>query len=150
MCTRTVILDTPSTVQGPPTLAGKSSRHRPPGSRLDADRNPETVTLSLPQDSIIKISVLTGLSQGTECQLSRPLMTIGRRGGGADIEIDDSEVSRLHCAVEARHDAIFLRDLHSTNGTYLDNSLVFAARLEHMSQFRIGSSVLQVTVHAKP
>jgi pSer/pThr/pTyr-binding forkhead associated (FHA) protein len=51
----------------------------------------------------------------------------------------------LHCAVEVRRDVILLHDLRSTNGTYLDNSPVFAARLEEMSRFRIGSSLLQMS-----
>lgn len=133
---------------GPPTIAVSSPHDRARGSRLDGTLNPETTSLSLPQGTTIKISVLTGSSQGIECQLSRPLVTIGRLGGGADIEIDDPEVSKLHCVVEARRDVILLRDLGSTNGTYLGNSSVFAARLEEMSKFRIGSSLLQVTIHS--
>jgi pSer/pThr/pTyr-binding forkhead associated (FHA) protein len=73
-------------------------------------------------------------------------MTIGRLGGGANIEIDDPEVSRLHCAVEVRRDAILLHDLRSKNGTYLGDSRVFAARLDESSKFRIGSSLLQVSI----
>jgi hypothetical protein len=30
-------------------------------------------------------------------------------GGGADVEIDDPEVSRSHCAVEIRHDGTLIR-----------------------------------------
>jgi pSer/pThr/pTyr-binding forkhead associated (FHA) protein len=62
------------------------------------------------------------------------------------MEIDDPEISRLHCAVEVRRDAILLHDLRSMNGTYIDNSRVFAARLEEKSKFRIGSSLLQVSI----
>ncbi len=78
--------------------------------------------------------------------MSRPLMTIGRLGGGADIEIDDPEVSRLHCAVEVRHDAIFVNDLSSTNGTYIGETRILAGQLEHLSKFRIGSTLLQVSI----
>ena len=73
-------------------------------------------------------------------------MTIGRVGGKADIQIDDPEVSRLHCAVEVRGDTILLSDLGSTNGTFVDNSRVLAARLNKMSQFRVGSSYLEINV----
>jgi pSer/pThr/pTyr-binding forkhead associated (FHA) protein len=82
-------------------------------------------------------------------ELSRPLLTIGRLGGGADMEIDDPEISRLHCAVEVRRDAILLHDLRSTNGTYLGGSRVFAARLDESSKFRVGSSFLQVRIQAR-
>ena len=99
----------------------------------------------LPRDKTINLSVISGPSQGMKCDLSRPLITIGRLGGGADIEIDDPEVSRLHCSVEVRRDAIFLTDLRSTNGTYLGDTRVFGARLDEMSIFRIGSTSLQLT-----
>jgi len=65
-------------------------------------------------------------------------------GGGADIEIDDPEVSRSHCAIEVRRDGILLYDLRSTNGTYLRNSQVSVVRLEPTSIFRIGTSWLQL------
>ena len=146
MCTRTVILDSSSGGAGAPTIVGTQSKAKSYGSRVEGDLNRETTTLSLPRDTVINISVVAGLSQGIKYELSRPLLTIGRLGGGADIQIDDSEVSRLHCSVEAKRDAIVLRDLHSSNGTYLGDSPIFAAQLENMSQFRIGSSVLQVTI----
>jgi predicted Zn finger-like uncharacterized protein len=149
MCTQRVLLpDSSDTEPGPPTIAVKSSvsRERSRASRLDGGLAPQTTSLTLPQNETIKISVITGLSLGIECELSRPLVTIGRLGGGADIEVDDPEVSRLHCAVEVRPGAIFLNDLSSTNGTYIGESRILAARLEHLSKFRIGSTLLQMSV----
>jgi pSer/pThr/pTyr-binding forkhead associated (FHA) protein len=73
-------------------------------------------------------------------------MTIGRAGGKADIQIDDPEVSRLHCSVEVRGNAILLHDLRSTNGTFVGHSRVVSARLRKMSQFRIGSSYLRIDI----
>ena len=148
MCTATVELDSPPTEPGPPTMAVSISgpHERSRDSRLEDALNSQTASLTLPQSKTIKIFVITGSSQGMERELSRPLMTIGRLGGGADMEIDDPEVSRLHCVVEVRRDTILLRDLRSTNGTYLGDSRVFAARLDEMSRFRIGSSLLQVSI----
>jgi pSer/pThr/pTyr-binding forkhead associated (FHA) protein len=95
---------------------------------------------------MMKIRVVAGLSRGMEFELSRPLMTIGRLGGDADIQINDPEVSRLHCSIEVRGDAIVLHDLQSKNGTFVEESQVLAARLSGMSQFRIGTSSLQVEI----
>jgi pSer/pThr/pTyr-binding forkhead associated (FHA) protein len=78
--------------------------------------------------------------------MTHPLLTIGRLGGGADMEIDDQQVSRLHCAIEVKTDAVFLRDLRSTNGTFLDEKRILSAFLEHKSEFRIGVSTLRVTI----
>ena len=79
-----------------------------------------------------------------EFEIAKAITTIGRIGGGADIEIDDPEISRSHCAVEVRRDAILLHDLRSTNGTYLRDSRVSVARLDMVSKFRIGGSKLQL------
>jgi hypothetical protein len=149
MCACTVMVQESSRSDaGPPTVVVISSApdDRARASRLDDALAPETESLTLPRDHTIRICVITGSSRGMECELSRPLVTIGRMGGGADIEIDDPEVSRLHCAVEVKRDVIFLRDLSSTNGTYLGESRVFAGRLEPMSQFRIGTTLLQVSI----
>jgi|SRR6516225_2082597 hypothetical protein len=129
----------------PPTaISPDSDRHdRPVNIRLRAGLA-ETDALDLPPDDLVIISVTSGRSLGEEFQLSNPLTTIGRRGGRADIEIDDPEVSRSHCAIEVRSDRILLHDLRSTNGTYLGYHRVSVVRLEPMSHFRIGSTFLQL------
>jgi hypothetical protein len=145
MCTSVIGLDSVPTDQGPPTVEVPASPHdRSKVSRLDGLPNSHTATLALPQDRIIKLSVISGSSQGMEFELSRPLVTIGRLGGGADMEIDDPEVSRLHCAIEVRRDGILLNDLDSTNGTYLRHARISVVRLDPMSIFRIGTSHLQL------
>jgi len=147
MCTSMVSLDFPSTDSGPPTITVKSPRKSK--ASIMVSLKSQTTTLALPPDKIVKMSVIAGPSQGTQCELSRPLMTIGRVGGSADIKLDDPEMSGLHCAIEVRRDAILLHDLNSRNGTYVDNSRVVAARLEPTSQFRIGSSLLQMSMISK-
>jgi hypothetical protein len=122
---------------------------RPLGSRgragaLKLDENAIVETPSLPENQLIKIAVEEGTQPGTVYDVSRPLMTIGRLGGGADIQVDDPEVSRLHCSIEVRRDSILLQDLRSKNGTFFDGSRIFATRLDQLSRFRIGATVLRV------
>jgi hypothetical protein len=116
---------------------------RPGALRLEEIGSP-TQTLVLPQNAVIKVAVVQGTRQGAEYELSRPLMTIGRLGGGADIEIDDPEVSRLHCSIEVRREAILLQDLHSKNGTFINDARVFASRIDESTCFRVGSTVLKI------
>jgi hypothetical protein len=106
----------------------------------------KAATLDLPAGKLITISVVAGSSLAAEREMTQPLLTIGRLGGGADFEIDDPQVSRLHCAIEVKTDTVFLRDLRSTNGTYLDERRVVSACLEHKSEFRIGASILRVSI----
>jgi hypothetical protein len=130
----------PSTVVAPPSF----SHERPGTIGLRGGSASQTASLDLQPGDVVKICVTGGLSKGKEFELSKPLTTIGRLGGGADIELNDPEVSRSHCAVEVRRDAILLHDLRSTNGTYLGYHRVSVVRLEPMSSFRIGSSFLQL------
>lgn len=104
---------------------------------------------TLPDDKTITISVIAGPSKGLTHRFTKPLVSVGRSGGGADIEIDDPTVSGLHCAIGVRQDVIRLCDLDSATGIYINDELVQAAALEHLSEFRVGSSLLLVTVLPK-
>jgi hypothetical protein len=89
-----------------------------------------------------------------EGQYQRPVDIFRRATNDAKqaqkIRLDDPEVSGLHCAIEVRRDTILLHDLNSRNGTYVDDDRVVAVRLEPpTSQFRIGSSLLQISVLSK-
>jgi len=101
---------------------------------------------ALPIDKVIKISVVEGPSKGLTCRVAKPHVTIGRLGGGADIEINDRYASGLHCAMGVKRDIIRLRDLDSRNGTYVENQRVSIVSLGHRSEFCVGVSVLLVTV----
>jgi hypothetical protein len=144
MC-HSVIEDVPSN-PGPATVRVPSSlpRERPSPIGLMDSPFPETANPKLSAGERRKICVVTGPSQGNEFEITRLITMIGRMGGGADIEIDDPEVSRSHCAIEVRRDGILLYDLSSTNGTFLGNTRVSVVRLEPMSIFRIGTSQLQL------
>jgi hypothetical protein len=146
MCTFVIEARAPSAGNGPATLTSPSAtpRERPSAIGLSDSFFPEAHNPELLPGEQIKIRVVSGLSEGREFELTKSITTIGRLGGGADLEIDDPEVSRSHCAVEVRRDGILLHDLRSLNGTYLRNSRVSVARLDPMAQFRIGASQLQV------
>ena len=76
-----------------------------------------------------------------------PWSFLGR--SGADFTIGDPNISRQHCAVEVRGDAVRVRDLDSTNGTFVGLERVRAAELRHLSEFRMGLSVVLVTITPK-
>ena len=116
-------------------------------SKSSQSRTPDG--LALPVDKTITISIIRGPSKGLAQQLSKPRISIGRAGGGADIEIDDAKVSRLHCAVGVRQNLVRLYDLDSTDGTYIKDERVQAADLEHLSEFSVGSTLLLVTILPK-
>ncbi|MBK6762402.1 MAG: FHA domain-containing protein [Micrococcales bacterium] len=73
-------------------------------------------------------------------QLTRAITRIGR-GADADIRIDDPGVSRHHAEIRIGNDVI-LRDLDSTNGTYINGMLVAEQPLRDGAVITIGSTNL--------
>ncbi|HRY08629.1 MAG TPA: DUF3662 and FHA domain-containing protein [Candidatus Nanopelagicales bacterium] len=73
-------------------------------------------------------------------QLTRAVTRIGR-GGDADIRIDDPGVSRHHAEIRIGSDVI-LRDLGSTNGTYVNGTLIAEQPLRDGAVITIGSTNL--------
>ena len=148
MCMTVVTPSAPTAKRAARTVVRQPAAppERRSAARFDRASGSHNQGLEIPTGQAINICVVSGVSQGMEFELSRPLMTIGRVGGKADIQIDDPEVSRLHCAVEVRGNTILLSDLGSTNGTFVDNSRVVATRLSKMSQFRVGSSYLEIEI----
>lgn len=72
-------------------------------------------------------------------------MTIGRAEGCA-IALDDKTASQLHARLFRRDGRLFVEDLGSTNGTYLNAKPVSAAvALRRGDKLTIGRTVLEVT-----
>lgn len=104
-------------------------------------------TLRLPANFSIVLTVLSGPSQGSVHTLKSPRCVVGRQG--ADVPINDPEISRRHCLIEVRDRNVSLKDLDSTNGTFFDDERARAAVLLDGAEFRIGSSVIRVSFQRK-
>jgi serine/threonine protein kinase len=98
--------------------------------------------LSLPTGQRVRIEVRHGQRKDEVLVLRTPRLLIGRAGGGAhaDLELPDAEVSRAHALVECFGSRIVLRDLNSTNGTFIGSARITEAELQDGSQFRVGQT----------
>ena len=77
--------------------------------------------------------------------LSGGIRTIGR-STGADFIVDAALVSRVHCRLSALPNGeLEVRDLDSTNGTYVNGARVEAARLASGDKLRVGRVELVAT-----
>ena len=65
------------------------------------------------------------------------------RDAGASVVIDDPEVSALHCELRAVTEGVLLRDLGSTNGTFVGALRVREALLSQPTDVTIGTTVLR-------
>ena len=77
-------------------------------------------------------------------------MTAGRvrtmgRGPRADFVLDAALVSRLHCRLLVRDDALIVENLGSTNGTYVNDRQVERSILKVGDRLRAGRVELRVS-----
>jgi DNA-directed RNA polymerase subunit RPC12/RpoP len=101
---------------------------------------------SLPRRKRVSVAVLSGPRAGDVVVVDRPRLVIGRAHGGvgADLELDDSQVSRAHAAIERRGSRVVLQDLRSSNGTWLGEERIESREIEDRSEFRLGSTRLML------
>jgi predicted Zn finger-like uncharacterized protein len=100
--------------------------------------------LELPKDKRFSLAVIQGAATGQIFQINKTRSVIGR--SGADINIDDPEASRQHAALEVIGETVILRDLGSTNGTFIDLDRIEQHVLANQQEFRIGGHVLMLIV----
>ena len=100
--------------------------------------------IELPKDKRFSLAVIQGEATGQIYPVTKSRTTIGR--SGADINLDDPEASRQHAALEIMGETAILRDLGSTNGTFIEMDRIEQHQLGNQMEFRIGSHVLMFIV----
>ncbi len=71
------------------------------------------------------------------------------RDDGAQIRLDDKEVSALHCELRAVGEGVMVRDLGSTNGTFIGALRVREVVVTVPTEVRVGQSKITVEPAAK-
>ena len=74
-------------------------------------------------------------------------ITIGR-GKEADVQLDDGNCSRVHCAIRYWDDIFVVRDMNSRNGTYLNGNKIEVAKLNPNDVLKIGNTEMHVQAEA--
>jgi response regulator RpfG family c-di-GMP phosphodiesterase len=87
------------------------------------------------------IRVVTGPNQGKTFEIQDAPLTIGREENQI-IQILDQGVSRMHAEIFRLGELCFVRDLNSTNGTYVNNVRVTEELLKNGDRLLIGTTVL--------
>lgn len=94
------------------------------------------------ENSIAHISVeLTGRQNGEklEIHMTKGEQTVGR-DGSADVVINDRSISRRHAVIGEKNGRIYVKDLSSTNGTYVNEICMCKDRYWPLS----GGDVLRI------
>lgn len=72
------------------------------------------------------------------------------RSSRNDVQIDHDSISRFHAELELRDDGLFVRDLDSSNGTFVNGQPVSEARLESGCLLQLGDVRLEVRDAPEP
>jgi pSer/pThr/pTyr-binding forkhead associated (FHA) protein/uncharacterized protein involved in exopolysaccharide biosynthesis len=122
------------------TSSKHSSRHPDDGSDTLERRLDIVVTQGTPSPGSSFLLVVAGESAGKLFPLNKPELVIGR-SPNADIRINEKAVSHNHARLQMDNGICTLRDLDSTNGTFLNNELIAGSvRLRGGDAVGVGST----------
>jgi transitional endoplasmic reticulum ATPase len=85
-----------------------------------------------------QLVILDGNAKGRSLVLEAGKSKIIGRDPACDWTITDESVSWHHCQVRCLGEEVFVRDLHSTNGSHIDNNRVTEQTLEQGQVLRLG------------
>jgi hypothetical protein len=89
-----------------------------------------------------KLVIRTGPQMGEEFPSDQAGVQLGR-GTGNDVILQDSQASRQHAEISEQGGQVLIRDLGSTNGTFVNEERVIGTRpLRPGDQIRIGDTIL--------
>lgn len=141
-CGKTTVVEIKRRVDATVVMSPLPSFARANATSSNLNLSPPDPGLRLPTNKKVVLTILSGPSKGETHSLTKPRVVLGRQG--ADVAMNDPEISRHHCLLEVRDTYINLKDLDSTNGTFFDEERVRAAMLQDGSEFRIGMSLIRV------
>src|SRR5688572_25296984 len=122
-------------------MTSKHSSHQPDeGSDTLERRLDIVVTQGTPSPGGSFLLVVAGENAGKLFPLNKPVLLIGR-SPNADIRINEKAVSHHHARLHLDNGACTLRDLESTNGTFVNNELIAGSiRLRGGDAVGVGST----------
>jgi len=90
----------------------------------------------------VTLEILEGVDRGSVRRFTQETILLGRLN--TDLVLRDSDVSRRHAIIEV-FDAsqVYLRDLSSTNGSFVNEERVTSARLRNGDELRLGRCTLR-------
>jgi transcriptional regulator with GAF, ATPase, and Fis domain len=109
------------------------------GTRIRREARPATVNLRR-----CKLVVIKGPQRGTEYVIASDVIQVGKAPEN-DLTIGDETVSRQHFAIVRDAKGYLLRDLQSTNGTFLDGAEIKEAYIRAGAVIGAGASELKFT-----
>lgn len=118
-------------------------------SQTDIDSIHSVPPVALPNSGTAEpreviVQIIGGPHRGTKLKTQKENLIIGRVNSDIALK-DDKDVSRKHAVIELlAGDQLFIRDLASTNGTFVNEARIANSKLKDGDEIRIGNSVLKI------
>lgn len=97
----------------------------------------------------VKLVMFRPNGQRKDFPLVNPVTVIGR-GDNCDLRVPLVSVSRRHCELRLQGSALKVRDLASSNGTYVNNGRVTEVDLRAGDRLAVGPIVFTLQVDGRP
>jgi PAS domain S-box-containing protein len=95
-----------------------------------------------------ELVVVSGRHRGHRIPISQDILRIGR-DRTCEVPLDDEAASRVHSEIVRRGGQFLLRDLRSTNGTFLNDAKVSESPLQNGDRIGVGDTVLLLQLEQK-
>ena len=102
----------------------------------------EAQVRELPEGVLVMLRVIEGAEPGRGYQVASVPVTLGR-DAISGISLPDPKMSRQHAALAMQGSDFVIKDLGSTNGTFVNDKRVKEAVLMNGDQVRLGNTVLE-------
>jgi len=97
----------------------------------------------------VALVVIEGESRGARVELGTGVARVGT-AEGCDLRITDRTASRVHCEIRVQKSVVTIRDLGSTNGTFVEGLRIVEAEVPAGSVLHVGATAIRVEVDARP
>ncbi|NOX59798.1 MAG: FHA domain-containing protein [Planctomycetes bacterium] len=118
---------------GQDTTAGDNGVHKAPRLPKSAPR--------------VRLTILSGPGKGQSLELTRCVSILGSRRG-CKLQLKSPDISAVHCAIVNTTEDVYLRDLVSGTGTFLNDLKAQVEKLEDGDTIRLADWDLRVHISA--
>ncbi len=117
-----------------------------PQAKVTSKKSEKTEVMYEEGTKNIKLRVIKGVDEGTLYSLSREPLILGRQNQAnpQDIKLHDNSISKAHAQIEVIEGSIYIVDLSSTNGTYVNDTLITKQKLTVGDRIFLGQTELEV------
>jgi hypothetical protein len=96
------------------------------------------------------LKFISGKYQGGEFPLKSEKEIVIGRSSELDMVLVEDMVSRKHAKITVQNGAVYIQDLGSTNGTFVNGEKVKKSRLKEGDRILVGTSILKLVASERP